>query len=93
MEALDLNDDESSQRDFMKMLGNITTKLATHEVQMDDISSHVVNTGVVADAQPSPSCGTAKRNHSMVAVQDDQNQFHGMEEQVCHRTIQGLRGA
>ena len=41
MEALGLNDDEPHLRDVMKMLGNITTKLATHKVQMDNISSHV----------------------------------------------------
>ena len=28
----------------------------------------------------------------MVAVKDDQDQFHGMEEQVCCRIIQHLRG-
>ena len=75
----------------MKTLGNITTKLAVQEARMD--ISHVVIRGVVADVQPGPSHNSAERGRPMVAVQDDQDQFHGMEEQVCHRIIQRLRGA
>ena len=66
-----LDYEEPSLRDVMKMLGNITTKLATHEARMDNISSHMVVPVVVADVQPGPSRDTAKRGCPMVAIQDD----------------------
>ena len=74
----------------MQMLGNITTKLAAHEVRMDDLTScdcpRSSNRG-----KPSPSHETAKKECPMVAVEDDQDLFHGMEkhEQQNHRAPQG----
>ena len=76
----------------MKMLGKITTKQTAHEARMD-ISSHVVIPVMAADAQPGPKHYNAERGHPMVAVQDDQDQFHGTGEQVQCRITHYLRGA
>ena len=69
----------------MKMLSDITTKLAVHDIRMVDLTSHVVVLGVAADVQHGPSCGTAERGHPMIAVKGNQDLFHTMEEQVFHR--------
>ena len=75
----------------MKMLGNITTKHAAHEVRMDDIASRMVVPGDMADAQPGPSHEATKEDHPRLTVPDDQDQFHGIEEQVCCRVSEHLR--
>ena len=77
----------------MKMMHNITTKLAAHYVRMDEITSHVIILGVVADVQPGPSRNTAKRDHPRIAVPDDQDMFHVMEKQVHCRVAEHLSKA
>ena len=57
--------------DVKKMLGSFTTKLAGHEVRMDNIASHMVIPGAVADIQPGPSHDAAKGDRPSVAVLDD----------------------
>ena len=48
LEALGLVDEEPNFHDMMKMLGNITTKLAPHQARMEDITSHMVIMGAMA---------------------------------------------
>ena len=60
---------------------------------MDYIASHVVIPGAVADVQPGPGCDDAKGDCPRVAVPDDQDQFHEMEEQVHRIVAECLRGA
>ena len=75
------------------MLGSFITKLATHEVRMDDIASHLVVPGAMADVQHGPSHDIAEGDHPRLAVPEDQDQFHGMEEHVHCRVAKCFRGA
>ena len=93
LEVLGLDDKEPNLRDVMKMLGSITTKLDAHDVRMDNIASHVVIPGAMADVQPGHSHDATKGDYHRVAVPDYQDQFHGMEEQVHRRVVECLRGA
>ena len=47
----------------------------------------------MVDVQPGPSCDAAKGVCPRVAVPDDQDQFHMMEEQVHRRVAEHRRVA
>ena len=93
LEALGLDNEEQNLRDVIKMMATINTKLAAHEVRMDDMASHVVVPEAVADVPPGSSCDAAEWDCPRVAVPDDQDHFHQMEEQVHCTIAECLRGA
>ena len=70
----------------------MTTSPPNLLLRMDDLTPYMVVLGVAADVLPGPNCDTAEREHPMVAAEDDQDLFHKMEEQVCHRITEHFKG-
>ena len=81
-EELGLDEEEPSLRDVIKMLGDST--------RVDTLSAHVVVPRPAPDTQPSSSHLSAEGSLPLTATVDDDDQFHGMEEQVHLRISQHL---
>ena len=77
----------------MKILGTITSKLADHDARLDDMAPWADILVLTTELLPGPNLATTDWDCPRVAVLESRDQFDGMEEQVCWRVAEHLKGA
>ena len=73
------------------MLGNINARNSANKDKVDKVTSLRVGLGL-EEVQPSSSQDTAGRRPPTAATQDDQDNLHGIVEQVHARITEHLKG-